>query len=67
MAAPLIAATVMAAKHLAKKVALRCLANGLMVVDTGMHTLKLGPPLTIDKVHIKEGVDIINKSIEETI
>jgi len=54
-------------KQLAKKVALRCLVNGLMVVDTGMHTLKLGPPLTIDKVHIKEGVDIINKSIEETI
>lgn len=54
-------------KHVAKNVALKCIENGLMVVNTGMRTLKIGPPLTISKELIKEGVDIINKSIEEAI
>ena len=63
----LISAIHFSDKYVAKRVALRCIKNGLMVVNTGMRTLKLGPPLTISKELIKKGVGIINKSIEEAI
>jgi len=61
----LIAAVHFENKEISERVALKCLDNGLMVVNTGLTTLKIGPPLTIDKKSIKKGVDIIDKAIGE--
>lgn len=43
----------------------RCLKKGLMLVNTGRNTLKIGPPLIISQEDLTNGLDIIEESIKE--
>ncbi len=40
-----------------------CLLNGLLVCNTGRESIKLGPPLTIDKKGIMQAIKILDQSI----
>ena len=42
-----------------------CFEKGLLLVFTGRESIKIGPPLTIKESALKEGLDIIDKVIEE--
>ena len=42
-----------------------CMKNGLLVVYTGRESVKIGPPLTITKQALNEGIEIINRSIKK--
>ncbi len=53
------------AKRIADLVSLKCLDKGLLVCNTGRESIKLGPPLIIDKKGIEESLKILNKSIYE--
>lgn len=48
-----------------KKVCLQCMKNGLLVVYTGRESIKIGPPLTISKEALIEGLEILDKSISK--
>ena len=41
----------------------QCIKDGLLLVYTGRESVKIGPPLTITKDAILEGVRIIEKNI----
>jgi 4-aminobutyrate aminotransferase-like enzyme len=51
----------------ASKVAERCLHKGLLVVHTGRESIKLAPPLTIEKDAMLEGLDVLEESIKEIL
>ncbi len=53
--------------NLANKICELCLKNRLLVVKTGRESIKLGPPLIISKKNLLKGLDIIDKSISETL
>lgn len=61
----LISAIHFTSKDIAQKVALKCLDKGLMLVNTNMNTIKIGPALNIPQKLLTEGLDIIEKSMEE--
>ncbi|MFN2374354.1 MAG: L-lysine 6-transaminase [Cyclonatronaceae bacterium] len=44
-----------------------CYENGLIMLPCGTNSVRFRPPLTIAKEHIDEGMDIIEKSIEEAM
>jgi 4-aminobutyrate aminotransferase-like enzyme len=44
---------------------MKCLKKGLLVVYTGRESIKIGPPLTISKNALIEGLDILEESISE--
>ncbi len=46
-----------AASHICEK----CLEKGLLLVETGKHTVKIGPPLTITSAELYAGLDIIKE------
>ena len=46
-----------------RKVCFKAMQNGLMVVCTGRESIKIGPPLTITKAAIKEGLYVLGKEI----
>tara|TARA_B100000900_G_C20554728_1_gene706285 strand:- start:146 stop:1381 length:1236 start_codon:yes stop_codon:yes gene_type:complete len=48
-----------------KKVCLECMKNGLLVVYTGRESIKIGPPLTISKSALKEGLSILDNAISK--
>jgi 4-aminobutyrate aminotransferase-like enzyme len=48
-----------------KKVCMECMKNGLLVVYTGRESIKIGPPLTISIEALKEGLEILDKSISK--
>jgi 4-aminobutyrate aminotransferase-like enzyme len=50
---------------LLKLVVMKCLKKGLLVVYTGRESIKIGPPLTISKNALVEGLDILEESISE--
>lgn len=41
-----------------------CLKNGLMILGCGAKTIRFRPPLTVQKSHIDEGMDILSRSLE---
>jgi L-lysine 6-transaminase len=41
-----------------------CLKNQLMILGCGTKTLRFRPPLTIQKEHIDEGIDILKESLK---
>lgn len=43
----------------ADQVVMDCCNAGLLVVHTGKSAIKLGPPLTIEKEHLDEGIEIL--------
>lgn len=53
-------------RDLADKVSLNCLKNGLLVCNTGRESIKIGPPLSINRKSILKGLEIIEKAIRET-
>lgn len=53
------------AKTIADLVSLKCLSNGLLVCNTGRESIKLGPPLIINKLGIEKSLKILKKSIYE--
>lgn len=52
-------------KDIADKVSFNCLKRGLLVVNTGRESIKLGPPLIININEIKKCFKIIDDSISE--
>ena len=46
-----------------KKICFGAMQNGLLVVYTGRESIKIGPPLTITKKAIKEGLQILQEQI----
>jgi 4-aminobutyrate aminotransferase-like enzyme len=41
--------------------------KGLLLVHTGRESIKIGPPLTIPDEALKEGLDVLEESIAETV
>ena len=54
-------------KDVANMVCENAIKNKLLVVRTGRESIKLGPPLTINKKDIIKGVKILEKSIAEVV
>jgi 4-aminobutyrate aminotransferase-like enzyme len=50
---------------LLKLVVMKCLKKGLLVVYTGRESIKIGPPLTISRNALIEGLGILEESISE--
>ena len=42
---------------------MECMRNGLLVVYTGRESIKIGPPLIISNEALREGLDVLEKSI----
>ena len=51
--------------NLVKNITLACLKNGLLVVFTGRESIKIGPPLTINKKALIKGLKILDNAIIE--
>ena len=47
------------------RIAERCFQMGLLVVHTGRESIKIGPPLTISKDALLEGISVLKKAVEE--
>ena len=54
-------------KKIADAVCYECMRNGLLVVRTGRESVKIGPPLTISKGALKEGLCVLEKAINKII
>jgi 4-aminobutyrate aminotransferase-like enzyme len=52
-------------KQLADFVSQECLLNGLLVCNTGRESIKLGPPLTINKKTIIKSINILENAIKK--
>ena len=50
-----------------KEVCFGAMKNGLLVVYTGRESIKIGPPLTISKIAIKEGLEVLDKQISKIL
>ena len=53
--------------ELADKVCFACLKNNLLLVRTGRESIKIGPPLIINKSIIRKALKIIDVSIQEAL
>ena len=49
-------------RHSRDAVISECVNNGLMILSCGTNTVRFRPPLTIEKSHIDEGLEIMEKS-----
>ena len=49
--------------NILRNVCFDAMKNGLLVVYTGRESIKIGPPLTISYDALKEGINILDKSI----
>jgi len=47
-----------------KKLAEKCMSDGLLIVYTGRESIKIGPPLTITTSALNEGIQILKKNIK---
>ena len=54
-------------KELASLIVKYCVKNGVLPVQTGKESIKLGPPLTITKEALNEAFDVIEEGISEFI
>jgi len=52
---------------LAKRVAVRCLETGLLLIETGRGTLKIAPPLCITREALLEGIACIGCALEKEL
>ena len=55
------------ANIVASKIVEECMKSGLLVVHTGRESIKIGPPLTISKEILIEGLNVIESSIESIL
>ena len=53
------------APFLASELAERCMQKGLLLVHTGRESIKLGPPLTISRDALIEGIAVIREALQE--
>jgi len=53
------------AKEIADEVCWKCMQNGLLLVHTGKRSVKIGPPLNINKYALVEGLEVLEKVIRE--
>ena len=53
--------------QLCDKVAEKAFQKGLLVVHTGRESIKLAPPLSINKDALIEGIDVLEECIMESI
>jgi 4-aminobutyrate aminotransferase-like enzyme len=51
----------------ASRVAELCMQKGLLVVHTGRESIKIGPPLTITKSALIEGINVLDHAISEEL
>jgi len=49
------------------RIVMRCMQNGVLLIDTHKNAIKLGPPLVIPDSAILEGLNILKKSIKDEI
>jgi len=63
----LLAGVNMKITGLADKVYEKCLERGLILVHTGRHTVKIGPPLVITKRALLQGLRILREVVEEVV
>ena len=54
-------------KQILKSIVEKCLRQGLLVVYTGRESIKIGPPLTITKSALIEGINVLDKAITEEL
>ena len=54
-------------KKILKSIVEECLKNGLLVVYTGRESIKIGPPLTITKEALIEGINVLDKAITKNL
>ena len=52
-------------EEILKNVVLECMKEGLLVVYTGMNSIKIGPPLSITKSALIEGLTVLDKNISK--
>jgi len=45
----------------------KCFQKGLLVVHTGRESIKIGPPLTIKKEALLEGISVLDEAIREVL
>ena len=50
-------------ENVLKNVCFNCMKEGLLVVYTGMNSIKIGPPLSITKSALLEGLSVLEKNI----
>lgn len=53
--------------HTRDSVVNECAKNGLMILGCGTKTIRFRPPLTVQKNHIDEGMDILTKSLKTVV
>lgn len=53
--------------HARNSVIKECLSNNLMILGCGARTIRFRPPLTVQKEHIDEGMEILNKSFRSAL
>lgn len=54
-------------KKILKSIVEECLKNGLLVVYTGRESIKIGPPLTITKEALIEGINVLDEAITKNL
>jgi len=54
-------------KKILKSIVEECLKNGLLVVYTGRESIKIGPPLTITKEALIEGINVLDQAITKNL
>jgi len=54
-------------KKILKLIVEECLKNGLLVVYTGRESIKIGPPLTITKEALIEGINVLDQAITKNL
>jgi 4-aminobutyrate aminotransferase-like enzyme len=54
-------------KKILKSIVEKCLRQGLLVVYTGRESIKIGPPLTITKSALIEGINVLDQAITEEL
>ena len=52
---------------LCSKICKKSLLNGLILVHTGRESIKIGPPLMISEKALREGLEIFDQSINESL
>ncbi len=54
-------------KEIRDRIIKECFNNKLMILSCGTRTIRFRPPLTVEKQHIDEAIDIIEKSIASVL
>jgi len=61
----MLASLIFKDEELATKVCMECMYHGVLLVHTGIESVKLGPPLTITNQHLVTGLKILEGVIDD--